>query len=256
MNKIIKLSMFMVASLMMTVIIAGTVNATVSETSPVFNAYDDVQLHYGEGSESDFLRLGTSGELGNDIEVCEDGTVVDLWFYVHNSTAESQNNDDFTGPGVASGTTVAVHVDSDKVARSHSVVASIDSDQTNAITDDVTITCADEDVTVTYKEVSHFGTPAPVHSEFGEFTMQGDISQGAMIGYDANGKDGVVPGCWQYRARINVQLEVNIVEEEPEETPEEITKTGSNDATTLAMLVALTVIAATATHYAIVSRRN
>ena len=218
MNKFLRLNALAVVAVMVTVLVAGTVNAAL-RTSPVFNAYNNVQLHYGVGAESDFLRLGKSGEFGNTLEACQDGQLVDLWFYVHNSTAESANGANFDGPGVATGTVVALAVNDDQVARSHSVFASIDSDQTNAIRDGVTITCADKDISLTYKKISHFGTPAPASAQHGNFSLVGDLRQGASLGYTKGDTSGIVPGCWQYRARINVQLQVNVVE--PAKQPEQ-----------------------------------
>lgn len=270
-SMITRLSLVVIASLMIAVIVAGAVSAT-AKTSPVFNVYDGIQLHYGVGSESDFLRLGNSGELGNEIEVCQNGTV-DLWFYVHNSTAASQNHADLTGPGVATGTTVAVSV-SDKMANSHSVIGTIDSDQTDPLTDDIVITCGSKRIKVSYKNVSYFGSPAPASKTFGNFTIKGDITDGATIGYNFGDKQGVVPGCWDYRARINVTLNVTVEEpkeveeveeaepvpEEPEEEiieedPIEIPRSGTSNSTPLAVLVTIVAATATAVHYTISTRR-
>ena len=196
----------------------SSVTASPSDhVSPNFNIYNNVKLHYGIGSERDFLRLGTKGELGNSLEACQDGQVIDLWFYVHNGTATNMNVWDYTGPGVAKGTTVKLNVDENVVGRSHSVVGSIDSNQTDPITNGVTISCANKDIKLKYKGVSYFGTPAPVaplNSGYGSYELQGDISKGALLGYTivyGDGTTGVVPGCWDYRARINVQLEVEVL---------------------------------------------
>lgn len=262
-SRLTKLGALTAAGLMAAVVLAGVVQATLA-TSPVFNAYDTVQLHYGVGSESDFLRLGASGELGNTLDVCTDGQVVDLWFYIHNSTAASANGADFSGPGVAHNTMVRVAVDETKVGNSHSVVASIDSDETNPVTDSVTINCGDQNIQLKYKKVSHFGTKAPALTDFGNFALVGDIKQGAYLGYQKDGQKGIVPGCWEYRARINVQLQVEVVqpEEEPEEIPEEtpeeppITDTGSDALNyTLAMLVLGSAVVSAA-GYKTLSRRN
>lgn len=235
MKNIFKIGALSVAGLMSAILLAGPVTAAL-QTTAVFNAYDGVQLHYGVGSESDFLRLGQSGELGNTLEACEDGQLIDLWFYVHNSTAESANGADFDGPGVATNTVISLNVDEDAQARSHSVVASIDSDQTNPLSDSVTITCADKDVQLVYKTVTHFGTTAPALTNLGNFSLVGDITGGASLGYQGGETKGVVPACWQYRARLNVQIQVvEVVEEEeeeetptiaeePEEVPEEVTQ--------------------------------
>ena len=215
MNRSLKLSLVVMAALITTVVIAGSVKATTRGDWPVFNIYDNVKLHYGVGSESDFLRLGTRGELGNSIEVCEDGKLIDLWFYVHNGIAAQQNGFNFADPGVMTGTTVKLEVDEAKVAESHTIVGSIASDRTNPITDGITITCANRNIKLTYKGVSYFGTPAPVNPNrvhVGAYTLQGDVSQGAFLGYEyGNGTKGVVPGCWEYRARINLQVEVSVL---------------------------------------------
>ena len=222
MNKIFKISALSVVGLMLAVVITGTVHAVAEGTTAVFNAYDNVQLHYGVGSESDFLRLGESGEQGNTLEACENGQLIDLWFYVHNSTAETANGADFSGLGVATNTVIGLEVDEDAQSHSHNVVASIDSDQTNTITDGITITCADKDIQLVYKAVTHFGTKAPALADFGNFSLVGDLREGASLGYQKGEHEGLVPGCWQYRARLNVQLQIVEVveEEEPEEEPE------------------------------------
>ena len=271
MNKLFKISALSVIGALSAVLLAGPVAANL-KTSAVFNAYDGVQLHYGVGSESDFLRLGNSGEKGNALEVCEDGQTVDLWFYVHNSTAESANGKNFDGPGVATNTVIGLDVDETAKANSHSVVASIDSDQTNPITDDVTITCADEKIRLVYKAVTHFGTKAPALTGLGNFTLVGDLQDGASLGYQRGERKGVVPACWQYRARLNVQLEVKVVEEEPEEKPETVSEepeeepeeattiidTGVSDAInlTVAMLVLGTAAVAATGHRALTARRR
>ncbi len=270
MKRIFKISALSVVGLMLAVLAAGVVNATLNTTA-IFNAYDNVQLHYGIGSESDFLRLGNSGEQGNTLEVCEDGQLVDLWFYVHNSTAESANGNNFDGPGVATNTVINLAVNEDKEARSHSVVASIDSDQTNPLTDSVTITCADKNIKLAYKAVTHFGTKAPALTELGNFSLVGDLREGASLGYQKGDRKGVVPACWQYRARLNIQLQVTevIVEEEPEKVteepekdPEEVTivpSTGSGYDTinpTLVMLVLGSAALAAWGHKMVSVRRN
>ncbi len=269
MKRIFKISALSIVGLMLAVLAAGVVQATL-DTTAIFNAYDNVQLHYGVGSESDFLRLGNSGEQGNTLEACEDGQLVDLWFYVHNSTAESANGADFDGPGVATNTVIGLAVNEGKEARSHSVVASIDSDQTNPLSDSVTITCADKDIKLVYKAVTHFGTKAPALTELGNFSLVGDLREGASLGYQKGDHKGVVPACWQYRARLNIQLQVvEVVEkpapapemEEPEKVTEEVTKvpdTGYNDTfnLTLAMLVLGSAVLAAWGHKAISVRCN
>ena len=280
MYKILKVGVLSVVGLMLAVVVTGAVQAAQPGTTAIFNAYDNVQLHYGVGSESDFLRLGVSGEKGNSIEVCEDGQLVDLWFYVHNSTAASANGTDFDGPGVATGTVVDLDVDQDSVARSHSVVASIDSDQTNPITDSVTVTCADKDIQLVYKAVTYFGTTAPALTDFGNFSLVGELIDGASLGYQEGDRgEGVVPGCWQYRARLNIQLQVLEVEDEEEEVIEEeedeaeeeeaeeeeaeeeeeiISETGGGQAITpaLAMLVLSASVLAAWGHRAVFARRE
>lgn len=255
MNKIIKLSGLVVAGLILSVAIATGVNAINPKTTAIFNAYETVQLHYGVGSEQDFLRLGTRGELGNEIEVCKDGQVVDLWLYVHNSTSEEANYSDFSGPGVATNTKIALDIDESAVGQSHSVVASIDSDQTSPITDGVTITCNQEgkQIKVAYKTVSDFGHKAPALKTLGNFNFDAsNILNGALLGYQSDEAEGIVPGCWQYRARINVQLTVSVIEQAEEqevEMPPELTETGSqSQALTLALLIIGTITVATIAH--------
>ena len=189
MNKLFKISALSVIGVLSAILLAGPVAATL-RTTAVFNAYDGVQLHYGVGSESDFLRLGNSGEMGNTMEVCEDGQTVDLWFYIHNSTAESANGENFDGPGVATNTVVSLDVDEQAEANSHSVVASIDSDQTNPIADDVTITCADENIRLVYKAVTHFGTKAPALTPAWQLYISGRSSGRSFSGLPGRQRQG------------------------------------------------------------------
>ena len=273
MDRYIKLSIFTVIGLMMAVVgVAGISSAYATTpqpgTKPSWNTYNSVPLHYGVGSESDFLRLGTNGELGNQMDnVCTDGQLIDLWFYIHNSTAEVGNGTNFDGPGVAHNTVVRLAVNEAKEANSHSIVASINADETKPVSDNVTVNCGDQKIKLKYKKISHFGTKAPSIVGFGNFALIGDIQQGAHLGYQKDGKKGIVPGCWEYRARINVQLEVEVVQPDEPEQPDEpdepdepeqptVTETGSGSDYALAMLVFGSAVVSTVGYRTLLGRRN
>lgn len=164
---------------------------------PVFNNHDNVE---GIGDESDFIRIGADGSLGNTIEACQSGQVVDFWIYVHNGASNFNNGENFDGPGVAHNTSVKVNVDQNQFKNSHSISATIDSNETNPIVDNATVTCGGEQVALEYVGVSGFNTT----DTSGNYKLWGDPINGALVGYE----NGVVPGCWEYRARINVQVRI------------------------------------------------
>lgn len=271
MNKLFQIAVVAGLGLLVALVVAIPGKAVAEGTKPVFNAYDNVQLHYGVGSESDFLRLGTNGELGNSMEVCEDGSVVDLWFYIHNSTAAVANGGaSLNGPGVADKTVVRLDVDQTAKAQSHTVSAVINAAEINPVSDGVTITCADQKIKLTYKKVSHFGHRAPALQGFGNFSLKNTdniATTGSALGYSTDSRSGIVPGCWEYRARINIQLQVEVVEdtpedlpeEDPEELPEDMPDFGITDGHTLPALLALgllTAVSATYGHRAYSARRQ
>ena len=283
MKHIFGLAILMVAGLALAVVGAQPSAATVQ---PIFNAYEGVSLHYGTGSESDFLRLGKLGEQGNTIEACTNGQVIDLWMYVHNSKSARQNGTDFDGPGVANNTRVRFAVNQDAPGHLHQLVATIDSDETNAISDNVSIRCRDHAIKVKYKAMTYFGSAAPTATGFDAYDLRGDMLSGALLGYQKGSRKGIVPGCWEYRSRINMQVEIvkvepeedepvedepeedEPVEDEPEEdepvedetpeTPEQIVK--NNDGQALALTAVLLAIGsaavATTGHRTFASRRN
>lgn len=168
-----------------------------AENTPIFNTYKDVQ---GIGDESDFIRIGTDGSGGNTIEACQDGQVVDFWIYIHNGASAYNNGTNFDGPAVAHNTTLKVNLAQNQYGNNHAVTAVIDSNETTPISDDATITCGGEEVALEYVGVSGFNTT----DTSGNYKMTGDPINGASIGYPG----GVVPGCWEYRARVNIQVKI------------------------------------------------
>lgn len=180
-----------------------------SAITPHFNTYNDVD---GIGSESDFLRIGVDGSGGNTIEACEDGQVIDLWFYVHNGAASSLNEADLSGEGVARNTVVDLDINNTTVK------ARITADNAAKVTDTISVTCGDGDISLEYVGLSDFATTAVTDATLGEYKLRGDgnLMNGEQIGYTG----GVVPGCWEYRGRINAQVKVvRAVEETPVVTP-------------------------------------
>ena len=212
MKKIQLIGVVMIA-LMVSVMVSKVGNTEGNQAvKPVFNYYENVKLHYGTGNESDFIRIGEKGEIGNSAEYCQDGQLVDLWIYVHNSVAKERNGDPvrLDGPGVAHQTSVQLSA-STEAANSHQIVATIDAIDADAVTDTVVINCGDQKIALEYQGVTQFGTPAPNHPTLGQYQLTGNLIDGAQVGYG----DGVVPGCWEYRARINAQFKVVVVEDEP-----------------------------------------
>ena len=255
----------LMVAVMTSVLVAGAANASTGTVRPYWNTYSEAPMHYGYGPESDFLRLGAKGEGGNQVDVCEDGQVVDLYFYVHNSTPAEANGDPvkLDGPGVSRRTKVKLDVPTTQASNSHTLVATISSDNSDVVTDTVTINCPGKQITLQYLEDSvNMGTSAEDHSTLGEFEMVGNLSVGATLGYEG----GLVPGCWEYRARIGAQVMVSVfdvpvdpeIPDEPEETdvpdePEETPRTGI--ASTSLTLAALGSIVGGVCHQAVVARR-
>ena len=263
MKKIQLIGILMIAG-MTSVIMAGVVKSATGQVRPYWNTYTDAPMHYGFGPESDFLRIGKKGEKGNQIDVCEDGQVVDLYFYVHNSTAAEANGDpnSFDGPGVARNTTVQLDVPSAQAANSHTIVANLHSDNSDSVADTVTISCPGKQITLQLMQDSvEMGVDPEVktHPTLGQFKLVGDLSAGATLGYEG----GLVPGCWEYVSRIGAQVMVSVFDKpvEPDTTPVpgpgddpgETPRTGAVSAPlTLAILSA---VAGGVCHRAVVARR-
>jgi hypothetical protein len=173
--------------------------ALAANTGPAFNIYNGVD---GVGSESDFLRIGTDGSGGNNIEACQDGQIVDFWMYVHNGASEYNNGANLEGVSVAHNTVLGFAVDNADYTNSHTLSATIKSNETSAISDTATITCGGQKVALEYVGVSGFNTT----DTSGLYGINGDPINGASIGRAG----GVVPGCWNYRARVNVQVRIKV----------------------------------------------
>ena len=206
--------------------------------------------------EADFLRLGVDedryGSSGNELDICSDETI-NLWFYVHNGTSENQNNSAGTwasgegtpedpfwnesnanmdGPAVARNTTIRLDV-SDETGNSHTVMASLKSDNGNEVTDSVQINCSDEtkQISLVYDEAeTSVSTRAPEHGSIGTIDLVGDMASedGAILGYGG----GIVPSCFEFASVIRGKLSVVVteatelvdddpeVDEDPDDTPE------------------------------------
>ena len=256
----IKLLSLLAATAIFSVVIGGSVTATSHDNRPVFNHKTDVTFvvdddgNQEDRDEADFLRFGFRGEQGNgdDIDFCSDQTL-DLWFYVHNGTSEGQNNaagdwrsgdtdngdpfwntDNSTldGPSVAHNTTVKLDVPLE-ATNSHTVTASIKSDESNEVTDSVQIACSDETKQISLEYVEKetlLSTRAPEHGTLGAIELVGDLASdsGAVLGYG----EGIVPSCFEFASVIRGQLKLIVTEdtelvddpetdpEDPDDTPE------------------------------------
>lgn len=263
MNKLAILSASIAIVVISAVVTLGGVSAQSVNTTK-FNIYDaefrnDAAGNTRTHSESDFLRLGHYGQDGNTVEVCDNGATVDMWIYVHNGAPESLNGGrELNGEGVARNTTVQLTTDTnlnqvgDETAagRQHTFTASIDSLNSESVQDTVTVTCADKEISLVYKGITEFKTNAPDQADHGQYTLNGDPVNGALVGYD-----GLVPGCWEYRSRVSVQFEVVAPEDKQDEdppTPTDLPKTGGH--LSLAMIVLGFTIATTG--YQLVARRR
>ncbi len=198
--------------------------------------------------ERNFLRLGDGwnrqGDYpggGDRFEACQEGQIVTLWVYAHNTIHTRHNhkvaaNLDFQGSAIAQNTTVALELDdlNELVYKSeHQISAIINADNALAKEDTATIHCGDQEIALVS---SGFSQPSiyswsnelinrPNHEKAQEVFNSGYIlsnpnnifSGGSKIGYDGN-----LPACRYYAAYIQVQLKVVLKPAEviPEPEPE------------------------------------
>ena len=226
--------------------------------------------------ERNFLRLGDGWNVqgdypggGSRFEACEDGQIITLWVYAHNTIATRNNhlvtNDlDFKGAAIAHNTTVALEVTdlNDSVYKSeHQIQATIDADNATAVSDTAVIYCGDHEISL----VSTGLAQPTIHTWANEFINR-DRHQKAQEVFDSAyilsdpaaifsggsefGYDGNLPACRYYAAYVQVQLKVVVEVEEPAlpvepeepalpveptpiETPEQISPLGGSDQTGL-----------------------
>ena len=275
----------LILALVAVVAASVAVNGTTDNPGPAWNVYTKDQ-HPGfktpsglvqNRDESDFVRLGTKGELGNGIndEYCADGQVLDLWVYIHNgSEPEFNGSTGLDGPGVARNTTVNIAMTPSNDGMTQTVNATINASNSQSVTDDIVINCSDPTKQITVSPFAGgnvtLSTKAPDHQATGyQFQMIGDpFVEGAIVGYGAS---GLVPGCWEYIAVVRAQLEVNVTDRQvpepapdtiPEEipepdTPDMIPKTGADLGAIIALSLLAAVIGATGYrgHQIVKSRR-
>lgn len=205
MSKTIK-SLLIAATIVASVIVPGVAYAYdqseyTGNGQPQFNAYTSVQNY---GNEKDFLRVGpvngTTQQFSNNMNVCEGE--VRLTLYVHNSAPEGFNGTNMNGTGVATGTKVAVNLPTSAI-KEHEIQAVISANNAASVTDKAKITCATDDIQVEYVP----GSAVVITEKNGTRALADTVaSGGALIGTYAN--DGIVPGCWEFRNYITVNVRV------------------------------------------------
>lgn len=203
--------------------IASNVASAEIINTPLFNRYTDVA---GIGDEKDFLRaLNADGSTVNTKEICSgEGK---LWMYVHNGQG-TQNNDDtskpgaYDGIGVARDTRVKLSLPG-TYTNSTTATGTISASNAPTVTDTAFVTCGSKKVKVEFVAVESVKTTHPT----GKYTLTGDITSGngALLSFDGN--NGVVPGCWDYRALITIK--VRVVEEPPKPVPQTLVCTTMNE---------------------------
>ena len=239
---------FMVAAVAVGFVASGaSLAATEGQGKPTFNSKTGI-LHwstkqadgsYKEVSEKDFLRWGERGKAGDTFETCQDGKVIDLYFYVHNSAPKETNNikqegeagynaTTFDGPGVARNTKVRVDVPTAQAAKSHTLSATISADNATSVVDTATIKCDNGKkitlepmfdsvgVSLVRNTVQYKNQPGEAPESPEDFKISGDLSKGAPVGY----LGGLVPGCWKYSFRVvNAKVKVSVYEEPQQQDP-------------------------------------
>lgn len=220
---------------------------------PVFNTYTNVP---NVGDESDFLKVGKVGavasKFSNKETACE-GELA-LTVYVHNGAPEGFNGTNNDGTGVAKDTKVQVKIPTAK-SKNQEISAVISASNATSVTDKATISCNSDDIKVEYVANS-----AEVYTEkTDKYALSNDIvGNGALIG--TYGKDGVVPGCWEFRNYVYLKVKVTKVPKvTPKPTPKPVTpaktlvKTGPGD---IAGIFVVTTIAGALAHKLVVSRKS
>ena len=203
--------------------------------------------------EQNFLRVGESWDRqgnysngGDNLEVCEDGKVVTLWVYAHNTILTNHNHNnpallDFQGTAVAKNATVSLNADNldeDIYVASHSITATLSASNASTKRDTARIYCNDHPIALVSEgvsaPVSYSWANEPINRNrherakevFGanyQLVNANQIfSQGSKIGYNGN-----LPACRYYAAYVKVELKV--VKEEP--VPEVVVPVGSTEPT-------------------------
>ncbi len=155
----------------------------------------------GVGEEKNFLRIGDANG-GNTTEACNEGQTVDLWFYVHNTNPTELNGPNNDGIGVARNTKVDLSFKNSGFLNSQEVDASVKADNSALAEDNAFITCQGQAISLEYVSQSLF-TNAPAGAV--PYTLTGNIMDKATLGYN-----GVVPGCFDFRAFITVKVKVHL----------------------------------------------
>ena len=205
--------------------------------------------------EQNFLRVGESWDRqgdypngGDNLEVCEDGKVVTLWVYAHNTILADYNHNnldlwDFQGTAVAKNATVSLNVNNlneDVYVASHSITATLNADNASTKRDTARIYCNDHPIALVSQgvsaPVSYSWANEPINRNEHERAKEvfganhrlvnADqiFSQGSKIGYNGN-----LPACRYYAAYVKVELKVV---KEPAPAPEPVVPVGSTEPTT------------------------
>ncbi len=217
--------------------------------NPQFNVYTSVENF---GNEKDFFRVGPvkgrGSQFSNSFDACSGE--VQLNVYVHNGAPEGFNGENFNGTGVAKDTKVRVNLPTG-TGKNFNSTAVISASNAASVSDGATIKCADKEVTMEYVPGS-----ASIYTQPGGSRRLSDeiVKGGALIGAEED--NGIMPGCWEYRAYVSLVVKLKEVEkpEEPkEEKPRELPKTGAGS---IVSVFAGTSFVGAAAHRLYVSRRR
>ena len=260
----LSLAAFMAFSAFMLILLIINSQAAQAASGPDFNtagksfviesdASDAINNVAGNSSQPDsfernFLRLGDGwnrqGDYpggGDRFEACQDGQIVTLWVYAHNTIHTRHNHKvaadlDFQGSAIAQNTTLALELDNlnQPVYKSeHQISAIINADNALAKEDTATIHCGDQEIALvssglnqpaiyswsdeSLNRVNHEKAQEVFNSGYILSNPNNIFSGGSKIGYDGN-----LPACRYYAAYIEIQLKVVLKPTEviPEPEPE------------------------------------
>ena len=219
---------------------------TVENVSSSGGLYEHNFVRVGE----DWKRRGNYVNGGNNLEVCEDGKVINVWVYAHNtiSTKYNHNNPallDFQGPAVAKNATVSLNVDNlngSVYATSHSITGTVSADNASSKSDAARVYCNDRKIRLVSEDMPdarvaswsnesinrnrHDRAKAVFNADYGIINAGNIFGSGAKVGYNGN-----LPACRYYAAYVKVQLKVIVEPEEVKPIPEPIIPTGSVEPT-------------------------
>ncbi len=201
-NKMTKFKNLILASAFVTlgVLFATTTltSSAPSDTIPEFNKLTDVVG--GVGNEADFVRVrktGTEDPFTNLVnDACVDGQEVSIQVYIHNSSNNNANGENFDGPVVAQGTRLSL-TDGGKT-----VDGEISATNAASVFDDATITCNGQEVDFDFVSGS-----AVIKTAVQDYvTLSDDVFTpgGTPIGYA--GQNGKFPACFEYRAWVYAKV--------------------------------------------------